>query len=65
MSDLSYVNEAGAKEVEDFENDETEILRLTVELKKLQMICLDRQYNILLRRFPVTQTKCCDRWLLK
>ena len=42
------------KELEDYENDEIEILRLRAGLEKLETICLHREY-ILLRKFSVTQ----------
>ena len=47
------------KKVEEFENDEIEILRLKAGYEKLETICLHHEY-ILVTRFPVTQTNICD-----
>ena len=43
---LSYVKETGVK-VEEFENDEIEILRLMAGLEKLQTICFHHEYILL------------------
>ena len=55
---VSYVKETGVKKVEEFENDQIEILRLRAGFEKIETIFLHHEYILL--RFPATQTKCCD-----
>ena len=56
---LSYVKPTGLKNVEGFVNDAIKILRRSLGLEKWETICLYHEY-ILLIRFLVTQTICCD-----